>query len=299
MVRVLVVDDSRIDRDLVTHILSEREDLEVEAVESGAAALERLQTEPPDIVLTDLVMPEPDGLQLVRSLKAVHPDLPVVLMTSKGNEDIAMEALRAGAASYLPKSAFGPRLREVVEEVIELSEERRTQQELFGSLASSQCEFELGCEPRLVRPLVKHLQNAVMQLGWCDDSTCMQLGIALSEALQNALEHGNLEFSSEAREEGLEAYHRAIEARSRTEPYCHRRIRVEARIDQDAARFVIADDGAGFDPSTLPDPREQNHLELLSGRGVLLMRTFMDEVTFNEKGNVVTMLKRRPPPEDS
>ena len=94
--------------------------------------------------------------------------------------------------------------------------------------------------------------------------------------------------------EVLTAYQRLIDERCRTAPYCERRIRVVARLDRDEARFTIADDGPGFDPGALPDPRAAQNLERLSGRGVLLMRTFMDEVTFHERGNVVTLVKRRP-----
>jgi CheY-like chemotaxis protein len=291
---VLVVDDSKLDRTLVAEILAASDDLEVHAVDGGPSALEFLSERIPDLVLTDLVMPELNGLQLVRSLHAVHPRLPVILMTSQGSEEIAMEALRAGAASYIPKASFGPDLVAVVEDVLELARQRKTEEDLYDALVGQESTFELGCETRLIRPLVKHLQGSLTQLGWRDDSTCMQLGVALSEALQNALEHGNLEVSSEARHAGMGPYQALLENRSRTEPYCRRRIRVVARFDRREARFVIADDGPGFDPAELPDPRAEQNLERLSGRGVLLMRTFMDEVSFNERGNIVTMVKRNP-----
>ena len=292
MASVLVVDDSNLDRTLVSEILAGGEGIEVVTVDGGQAALSYLAETTPDVVLTDLVMPEPDGLQLVRTLKQEHPRLPVILMTSQGSEEIAMEALRAGAASYVPKSSFGPDLLAVVEDVLELSRERRTEEELYGALVRKECTFELASEGRLLRPLVRHLQRSLSQLGWCDETTCTQLGVALSEALQNAFEHGNLEVSSEERGRGMGPYQALLDERCRTEPYCHRRIKVVAQFDRDQARFIIADDGPGFDPAQLPDPTAEQNLERLSGRGVLLMRTFMDEVTFNEAGNIVTLVKR-------
>ena len=60
-------------------------------------------------------------------------------------------------------------------------------------------------------------------------------------------------------------------------------------------RFVIRDDGQGFDPARLPDPTDPELLERTSGRGVFLMRAFMDEVSFNETGNEATLTKRRSP----
>jgi anti-sigma regulatory factor (Ser/Thr protein kinase) len=59
-----------------------------------------------------------------------------------------------------------------------------------------------------------------------------------------------------------------------------------------SGKFVIRDQGPGFDPAQLPDPTDPENLERVSGRGLLLMRTFMDEVTFNKSGNQVTMVKR-------
>ena len=57
------------------------------------------------------------------------------------------------------------------------------------------------------------------------------------------------------------------------------------------ARFVIRDDGPGFDPAALPDTADPENLLKPSGRGVMLMRTFMDEVTFSSNGACVTMVK--------
>jgi anti-sigma regulatory factor (Ser/Thr protein kinase) len=55
----------------------------------------------------------------------------------------------------------------------------------------------------------------------------------------------------------------------------------------------VKDDGPGFDVGALPDPRDPEYMLRASGRGVLLMRTFMDEVVFNAAGNEVTLIKRR------
>jgi len=57
--------------------------------------------------------------------------------------------------------------------------------------------------------------------------------------------------------------------------------------------IVVRDDGPGFDPAEVPDPTVPEMLERASGRGMLLMRTFMDEVRYNKAGNEVTMIKRR------
>ena len=56
---------------------------------------------------------------------------------------------------------------------------------------------------------------------------------------------------------------------------------------------MVADEGHGFDPNTLPDPTDPANLERVGGRGLLLIRTFMNEVTFNKAGNAITLVKYR------
>ena len=56
--------------------------------------------------------------------------------------------------------------------------------------------------------------------------------------------------------------------------------------------MTITDQGSGFDPNDVPDPTVEENLQKPTGRGIMLMRAYMDEVRFNEKGNQVHMVKR-------
>jgi anti-sigma regulatory factor (Ser/Thr protein kinase) len=114
----------------------------------------------------------------------------------------------------------------------------------------------------------------------------------LREALLNALYHGNLEVSSRERDKGIGTIQAVADERAGQAPYRDRRIYVDSRLARDEAVFVVRDEGRGFDPTSLPDPTDPANLENLSGRGVLLMKTFMDEVVYNSTGNQVTLVKR-------
>ena len=120
----------------------------------------------------------------------------------------------------------------------------------------------------------------------------IRVGIALQEALTNALFHGNLEVSSSLRQEDERLFFDEAEARRRQEPYTSRRIRVIVRVDHLAATFIIGDEGPGFDTSRFDQPIDHEDLVMIGGRGLLLIRTFMDEVIFNAAGNSITMVKR-------
>jgi CheY-like chemotaxis protein/anti-sigma regulatory factor (Ser/Thr protein kinase) len=292
MPKILVVDDAAVDRRLVEGLLRKDPDLQVVQAEQGRQALTRMAFDLPDLVLTDLVMPEMDGLELVTAIRQQHPLVPVIVMTSYGSEEIAVRALHAGAASYVTKKTLARDLLHVIHRVLNASGAQRSHARLMECLESRQATFMLGSDGTLIPALISHLQDLLKEMGLCDETDCIRTGVALGEALANALYHGNLGISSELRETDDRAYRALVEQRRDQTPYCHRKIQVIARLTREEAVFVIRDEGAGFDPACLPDPADPKNIERLSGRGLLLMRTFMDEMCFNEHGNEVTLTKR-------
>jgi anti-sigma regulatory factor (Ser/Thr protein kinase) len=126
-----------------------------------------------------------------------------------------------------------------------------------------------------------------------DERDRIRVGVALEEALTNAMYHGNLGVDSELKASGDSLFVRVAEERRTQPPYRDRRIHVLARITTNEATISVRDEGDGFDPSKLPDPTDPANLELPSGRGLLLIRSFMDEVRHNPTGNQITMVKRR------
>jgi CheY-like chemotaxis protein len=119
-------------------------------------------------------------------------------------------------------------------------------------------------------------------------------GIELLQIITNAVNHGNLEVSSELRQGDDSRYRELIRQRSNQEPYCGRRVHIKTRMSDRDTVFVIRDEGPGFDVAGLPDPMARENLERASGRGILLMRMFMDEALFSERGNEVTLVKWNP-----
>ncbi|MEM9658443.1 MAG: ATP-binding protein, partial [Planctomycetota bacterium] len=184
-------------------------------------------------------------------------------------------------------------LRETLTTVVEAGESRRAQANLFEHMTSTQSQFSLAYDAAAQRAFVSYCQDALTMMGICGEALTLQIGMALHEALTNAVEHGNLELPSELREADDGSYEALREKRRQEPPYCDRRVYVEAFVSRSEARYVIRDEGHGFDPSLLPDPTDPENLLRSSGRGVLLMHAFMEDVTFNEKGNEVTLVKRR------
>jgi CheY-like chemotaxis protein len=296
MPTILVVDDSAGDRRLVAEHLKAEPRLELQYAHDGEIALEKMALAEPDLVVTDLMMPGMDGLELVAAVRDRHPGVPVILMTGQGDEDIAARALQTGATSYVPKRMLAKELLPTVQRVLSVSVPERRHVRLMGCMTHSDRSFVLENDSTLFGPLVTHLQEDLLHMGLCDEADRTRVGVALEEALANALCHGNLALAPCLRERDEAAYQQQREERRRQPPYCERRIHVDARLSREAAEFVIRDEGEGFDPTALPDPTDPANLERVCGRGLLLMRTFMDEVEFNEKGNEVRLVKRRTSP---
>src|SRR5262245_24318377 len=103
MAKILIVDDNAMDRVTAGRLVEKGNGLKPLFAEDGKQALAAIARDAPDLVLTDLLMPDMDGLELVKVVRERHPLVPVILMTNFGSEEIAIQALKKGAASYVPK----------------------------------------------------------------------------------------------------------------------------------------------------------------------------------------------------
>jgi CheY-like chemotaxis protein/anti-sigma regulatory factor (Ser/Thr protein kinase) len=289
---ILIVDDDAVDLESAERCLRTIENLSVSYARNGKEALESVRKQQPDLVLTDLRMPGMNGLELVETVRRTFPLLPVVLMTSQGSEQIAVRALKAGAASYVPKMDLKSDLAATVQQVLQLAAAKRSERELFKCLQHCETRFVLNNDPVLISQLVGYFLNNLERIGFGDDVVRTQVGIALMEAVSNAMIHGNLEVGSELRRDKREEFDRLITQRRSQVPYSERRVMCTAKESVRRVEFVIRDEGPGFDSATLPDPIMPENLLRVCGRGVMLIRTFMDVAEYNEKGNEIRMIKR-------
>jgi len=291
--KVLVVDDSATDLKLAGGLLGKMENWEILQARDGGEALSILETELPDIVVTDLIMPGMSGMELIEAIKDQHPLIPVVLMTGKGSEEIAAEVLKQGAASYVPKTRLAEDLRETVEHLLQAAREDRFHSRLMHYLEQSDSVFKLRNDLAQIRLLASYFQQQLRCLPLGNKAERLRVGVAVEEALKNAYYHGNLEIGSSISEVDHRQYEELAQSRSFQQPYCNRKIHVRAEISRESAKFVILDEGPGFDFAQLLDAGNVVEQEQFRGRGIVLMRTIMDEVHYNEAGNEVTLIKHK------
>ena len=293
MPKILVVDDALPDRALSIGLLKKAIDCSIVEAIDGQDALAKIEADLPDLVLTDLQMPNMNGLELVSAVKDDFPLVPVILITAKGSEEIAAEALRAGAASYVPKRNLANTLVPTVKRVLKSAHENRGQTHLMHFLEQTDSTFTLYNDLAIARTVVSYVSNLLRCLPLADETERVRVGIALEEALNNAYYHGNLEIGSGVDLADRDKYDQLAAQRLAELPYRDRRIRVKIQISREQAMLVVKDDGPGFDVSALSNTEPSINGDHRSGRGLVLIHSIMDQVKFNDAGNEITMIKNR------
>ncbi|MDA1164816.1 MAG: response regulator [Planctomycetota bacterium] len=298
MQTLLVVDDSRVDRRLIGGLLLKTGEYEVIYAENGRDALKRIELDIPDAVLTDLHMPELNGLELVQAMKRDYPLIPVLLMTAQGSEELAVEALRLGAASYVTKRRLGEDLIPTIHQILEAASSSRGETRLLNRIVSSETSYVLPNDTKLIHALSQQVRDIMRSMRIFAENDRLRIGIAFEEAVLNSLYHGNLEVSSELRDKDHSAYEDLARKRTVESPYMDRQLYIDISLTRAAAKFSVRDEGPGFAPTSVSDPTVQDFLDRPSGRGMLLMKAFMDEIIYSETGNQVTMVKFAPPSDE-
>ncbi len=118
-----------------------------------------------------------------------------------------------------------------------------------------------GSKEKIEREIIEDLEKMCS-----DEDILFSVKLALEEAVVNAIKHGN-----------------------KSNP--NKTVIVNYTLGDYCIRITVEDEGRGFDLDAIPDPTAEENLESDHGRGILLMRVYMDEVKYNEKGNQVTLVK--------
>jgi DNA-binding response OmpR family regulator/anti-sigma regulatory factor (Ser/Thr protein kinase) len=289
--RILIVDDEVILRNLLVRYMCKEGFEPIEAAD-GESAVELYRITRPACVISDVVMPKMDGIDLLSRIRKIDPQAVIILMTGYGNEDVLLKALRGGAANFFKKPFNFQELLDCIRSIVKHKAEIDESNFFSESLVEEAKRFEIAMDKANIFPVINqisiHLRNIFPQ------SDIINLKIGIEEMLVNAIEHGNLDITYEEKNVAIEQgkFGNLIRDRLASSNNVKKRIVVQSRLTNDLLKVVITDEGKGFDWRALPDPLESNFLTY-NGRGIFLTKIFYDEVRFNETGNEVTITKKR------
>jgi len=241
----------------------------------------------PDIVVTDLFLPEQDGIMLVKQIRERRPTCPVVLLTDAGHGESTMAGLRAGALDYVQQPIDEETFAQVLQRAI-----HRLPVSVDDAPGVERLEYVLvmGTDPSFVESTVTWLiQGTAMGMM---EARQLHLRAALQELIMNAVEHGCLELRYHDKIDAMakDQYDELIRRRRQDVRFRDRRVTIRTIYDkrQQVLTYQIADEGKGFNWKA----RMKSGFGVCppgdaSGRGMFLVHSFFPDIAYNDKGNEV------------
>jgi len=243
---------------------------ETTVVASSREALEKLSQQDFDLLIIDLTakaqaVPEDadaDSLELISKVSR-KSRAPIIVSTSPGSVNVR-KAFRLGVTGLLQRPYDLTELEKIVQKALSYKM-RRIENAPPQPEVREVIEIELPSDIKYLDGVLSYLVDRAAKFGVVRPAAS-NIFIALDEALTNAIRHGNADDHS-------------------------KKVHIRAEISTKAAKFTVRDEGPGFDAGSVPDPCHPHNLFKPSGRGLMLIQHIMDEVSFNERCNEVTMVK--------
>lgn len=288
--KILIVEDEAQIRFLLSKTVTSMGH-EVKTAENGEVGFKEFKSFEPDIVLSDILMPKLNGLELLEKIRKTDSDAVVIMVTAFGSADYTLKALRLRANDYIMKP-FRPKvLKEYITKYESILKDRSTTQDILGLFTERNYKLEFENKPHLITKLVdllmKETHNAIPR------KRRLGVHLGLVEIALNAIEHGNFEIDFDEKRMALEGtdgeWESLIEKKINDDNFKNRKVKINYHMNQDYCEWTITDEGKGFDWHNLPDPDDPEVLFAANGRGIVLAKLQFDKMTYNEKGNSVTV----------
>jgi len=290
MKKILIIDDEKPVRDVLNIALTEEGYKTFEALD-GRQGIELFKSSEPDIVITDVMMPGIDGIEVTKRIKSHRDDIDVIIMSGFGTEELVINALRAGASNYLKKPIMFDELFKILDELIFRRENRKRFEIAKDIVLREQKEIVLENEVSNVWGAVNQILFNVHAVA--DPSTIEGMSIGLYELIINAIEHGNLGITYEEKSNALQknGYRVLLEQRRENADHEGKHVTIRCEYSQNELSIEIRDQGEGFDLSNLPDIHDPETMMSDHGRGILLATLFYDSIEYTDPGNCVKIVK--------
>jgi len=265
-IRILVFEPDTDFRLFLAKVL-EDEGYIVFCAENGQEAWKVIQESRVDLIISDIDPEDHSGLDLLRNLRAHATPIPFAALTSVDTTGHAVEALCNGAFSFIQKGCPVKDIVSLCRKGVNLRRELAECRNVHP-YCNMNVAFCIPSEEKYISGVIAHATRLAEEMGFSRERFGLFIWLGLREAILNAIHHGN-----------------------REDPDL--KVKIEITITPEEIRMVIIDKGDGFDLEAVPDPRNLEHARKMHGRGVMLLKCYMDSVVYNEKGNKVCLVKHR------
>jgi YesN/AraC family two-component response regulator len=291
MKSILVIDDEKSIRDMLRAGLIQYGYNCYEAT-NGQSGIEEYKRSKPDIVLTDVKMPEMSGIELTKLIKGIEYDADVVIMTGYGSEDLVIEALRLGASNYIKKPISLNELFNILDSIILKRERRKKSKVIKDIVVFERKRLVIDNDITRIWGVINQLLFNVPQA--IDEATLEGMSLGLYEIILNAIEHGNLGISYEEKSEAIQnnCYLELLESRLNDPIRREKRVFIDCTTDAIELTVEIRDQGDGFDFHEFEEPENQEEVLRAHGRGIFLASLYFDKLAYDGPGNTVLMSKK-------
>lgn len=263
MSEILVIDDE-VEICELLKISLEMAGHRVKTCLSARDAKECLERTEYDFVIIDMIMPEVSGLEMIRYINDRYPRTLTILTTGLQTHEVIKEALKQGAYNFVNK----PFSLDEITKIINVGARARavhTDTKSIQPYLVQQLHFVLPSRKELMEEIACMVADLAGRMGFSDKLVAMNIPLTVDELFLNAVIHGNKEDENKT-------------------------VLIKVVLDADKIAITIKDQGEGFDWRRVLARNTPADLESEGGRGVFLVKHYVDKIEYNENGNEVSVI---------
>lgn len=290
--KILIVEDEEGIRLWMEKVLTDG-GYQVKCAEDGEQGLKLFNNFQPEIVLSDINMPNMNGLEMLEEIRKIDPNSLFIIITALNESQLILQALRLKANDYLVKPLSGKDLLILVQKYSDILENRTPDREVLGMIYTRTLGMKVTNRLDLVSKIIDRLMQETEHVISPGDRLGIHLGLA--EIIINAIEHGNMGITYKEKSKAVDGtiyeWNELLKERCESPEYGNRLVDIKFQMTKNRCEWLITDQGEGFNWKLLPDPNSLESLNESHGRGIMLANLSFSEITYLGKGNQVRLVK--------
>ena len=260
---ILIIDDEEAIRSSLSAIVDQLGFTPLTAG-NGLDALELLQSERVDLIITDLMMPQMDGMKFIVKSRSMNPKIPIAVISAYGDVKNATFALTRGAFNFITKPFSIREVENIINKGLRLRELALGTDKILRNIRN-RTEIVIPSYPHLIPSVTFYILKECQWRGIDDENMLNNISVCADEILTNALVHGN-------------------------KGSAHKNVSIILTFDAEKFSLTVQDEGDGFEAKEYSQQMKQNQLDIPAKRGLFIVEYLTDKVAFNERGNEVTII---------